>query len=330
MSDLRDQLAGVATTRQPVLQPPFEDIERRSRERRRRGEVAGGVVVAAVLVGAAALGVPHLRGESETTPASTLSQQEYKLPTDGWTEGQGGMDALLQGPFHAVVRDGQACAWLGDREVQTLWPKGYRLRTNPLELVDPRGRVVAKEGDHLTSGGGIVPGDIVAQCRMAGQEVVHLQGLNFVRSTDDPTPMPPASRDQLSAARDAIKTGFQEDPAFGGSNIDITSYTVQFFLTDISSGTLDRIFGDADRSRFRVIKVARSLADIAVLRDKVSAHRDELQSQGVQLSSWGANILTNKLGVGLDPYTEEAADIIRALVGADNVEVTYSPRGHAW
>lgn len=40
-----------------------------------------------------------------------------------------------------------------------LWPPGYRARLDPLEILDPDGQIVAREGDLLVVGGGIVPVD---------------------------------------------------------------------------------------------------------------------------------------------------------------------------
>jgi hypothetical protein len=47
---------------------------------------------------------------------------------------------------------------MGDRN-STTWPKGYRVRFSPTELIDPTGRVVASEGDEIWSGGGWSPSD---------------------------------------------------------------------------------------------------------------------------------------------------------------------------
>jgi hypothetical protein len=64
------------------------------------------------------------------------------------------MEARFSGPFHASVIGDKACAWIGDVETPTLWPAGYRLETNPLQLIGPDGTVVANEGDTIHSGGG--------------------------------------------------------------------------------------------------------------------------------------------------------------------------------
>jgi hypothetical protein len=60
-----------------------------------------------------------------------------------------------------VAADGTYCVWLTDRgEPQAvLWPPGYRARLDPLEILDPDGQIVAREGDMLVVSGGTVPVD---------------------------------------------------------------------------------------------------------------------------------------------------------------------------
>ena len=60
-----------------------------------------------------------------------------------------------------VAADGTYCVWLTDRgeSEAVLWPPGYRARLDPLEILDPDGQIVAREGDMLVVSGGTVPVD---------------------------------------------------------------------------------------------------------------------------------------------------------------------------
>jgi hypothetical protein len=85
------------------------------------------------------------------------------------------MEALLFGTFHASVIGDKACAWIGDVERPMLWPAGYRLRTNPLQLIGPDGAVVANEGDTIHVGGGGLSGP-GPTCGSAGLATWSVQG----------------------------------------------------------------------------------------------------------------------------------------------------------
>jgi hypothetical protein len=76
------------------------------------------------------------------------------LPSNGWTLSMPGEQAIRSGAFHASVTGNTACAWIGDTHIPTLWPAGYRLGTNPIQLIGPDGTVVANEGDVIETGGG--------------------------------------------------------------------------------------------------------------------------------------------------------------------------------
>lgn len=55
-----------------------------------------------------------------------------------------------------------------------LWPPGYRARLDPLEILDPDGQIVAREGDLLVVGGGIVPVD-PAPCTLGQSAAFYIQ-----------------------------------------------------------------------------------------------------------------------------------------------------------
>jgi hypothetical protein len=94
----------------------------------------------------------------------------FQLPSNGWTPDQPMMAARLQGKFHADMTDHGAEAWMGERN-PTTWPKDYRVRFSPTELIEPTGRVVASEGDEITSGGGWSPRDVDHP-----KGILHVQG----------------------------------------------------------------------------------------------------------------------------------------------------------
>lgn len=100
-------------------------------------------------------------------PLPTLAPGEIALPTfqaemNGRPVGCGGIG---YNPGDAVIHgspDDPALAWIvfgwdGHRE-NLLWPPGYRARFTPwLEVLDPNGRVVAREGEFATGGCGMPP-----------------------------------------------------------------------------------------------------------------------------------------------------------------------------
>jgi hypothetical protein len=86
------------------------------------------------------------------------------------------------GAFHAAMTSRGACAWLGSRpnKPAIYWPAGYRVRLNPVELLNPKGQVVATEGQLVGVdyglGGVAGPGD---RCATAGQGIIPVQGKPF-------------------------------------------------------------------------------------------------------------------------------------------------------
>jgi len=113
------------------------------------------LALVAMLAGCAAAGNP-------TPPFATLAPGEVALPE--YLAEVGGAPQACAGVafvgYPVVVhgsRDDPALTWIvfgndGHRE-NLLWPPGYRARFTPtLVVVDPRGHVVAREGEYATGG----------------------------------------------------------------------------------------------------------------------------------------------------------------------------------
>ena len=65
--------------------------------------------------------------------------------------------ARTSGELVGALVSGAACTWLahpGGQLVLMMWPRGFRARFDPLELLDQRGEVVARGGETVTVGGG--------------------------------------------------------------------------------------------------------------------------------------------------------------------------------
>jgi hypothetical protein len=111
---------------------------------------------------------------SATPPATTspsesrsLAPGQHALPTfqatvSGVPVACAGVGYLGEVTIHGSPGD-SALTWIvfesdGRRE-NLLWPAGYRARFAPgLEVLDPSGRVVAREGDRVTGGCAMPPG----------------------------------------------------------------------------------------------------------------------------------------------------------------------------
>ena len=102
----------------------------------------------------------------------------YRLPSDGSKPGEPMWTALLFGPFEAAMTPKGPCAWLGTQEVPTLWPAGYGVRFSPTELVGPHGQIVARAGQRLSFGGGVMPSGPTAAsyCGQTDDQTVALMG----------------------------------------------------------------------------------------------------------------------------------------------------------
>jgi hypothetical protein len=77
-----------------------------------------------------------------------------------------------------AAADGTYCVWLTDRgQAQAvLWPPGYRAQLDPLEILDPDGQIVAREGDTLIVGGAAIPVD-PAPCTLGQSAAFYIQSI---------------------------------------------------------------------------------------------------------------------------------------------------------
>jgi hypothetical protein len=100
---------------------------------------------------------------SASTGPNTLAAARhlYPLPSSGWKPGDASFLVGSTGVLHAALSKSGACAWLQNpgsnqpRRLAFLWPAGYRVRFDPTELIDARGRVVARAGERISVGGGV-------------------------------------------------------------------------------------------------------------------------------------------------------------------------------
>jgi hypothetical protein len=76
--------------------------------------------------------------------------------------------AEASGRLAGELLDGAVQTWLedGGERIVLMWPRGFRARVTPLEVIDDHGRVVVRGGESLTVGGGFVkPRDATSPAR---------------------------------------------------------------------------------------------------------------------------------------------------------------------
>lgn len=90
---------------------------------------------------------------AQPTPQAMASPTIATQPLVGTLGG----DAQLEG----------GCVWLDTDvgRIEVLWPEGWTVGTDPIELRDPDGEVVAGEGDELGIDGAPAP-DLVSTCQV--------------------------------------------------------------------------------------------------------------------------------------------------------------------
>ena len=70
--------------------------------------------------------------------------------------------ARCHGEMVGAIIDDAVCTWLAQKDGQLvllMWPRAFRARFDPLELLDEQGNVIAKGGEHVTVVGGFLAQD---------------------------------------------------------------------------------------------------------------------------------------------------------------------------
>src|SRR4051794_22007226 len=124
----------------------------------------------------------------------------YPLPSNGWRPGMATNLAARSGPFRAALTNGKARAWLGGGGEPMSWPAGWRVRFDPVELIDASGEVFAREGDPLMGAGGV-----------DNRGVFGLTQIEKLPEHDGSAPPPPD--EWFAQLADATKQRLIDDPA---------------------------------------------------------------------------------------------------------------------
>ncbi len=171
---VRDALRSVEDD-EPSAQVWSQILQRGGQLRRRRSTKALALTAAAIMLIAAStwVAIDATSSSQEADIQASTTGHSYRLPSNGWKPGTGSMLSRGGGEFHAVLTPTGACAWLGSGP--TTWPAGYRVRFNPTVLINPSGRVIAREGDLLEVGGGYVDMATSTRCVTAGERPFVIQ-----------------------------------------------------------------------------------------------------------------------------------------------------------
>ena len=137
--------------------------------------LAGALLIGALAVGCSS-GTGDVLTRGATASARAPGEHSYRLLPTGWRPGEASLTALTAGAFHAILTPRGACAWLGPQRRAFVWPVGYRVRFNPTELLDPHGKVIAREGQMLGTGGGLGTATHSGACVHAGQSAWFANG----------------------------------------------------------------------------------------------------------------------------------------------------------
>jgi hypothetical protein len=82
---------------------------------------------------------------------------------------------------------GHYCVWLTGPgiTIAVIWPPGYQARLNPLEILSPAGTVIARDGDTLTVGGGLIHVDPASPCSLEQSSAF---AISIIEPRPDPAP----------------------------------------------------------------------------------------------------------------------------------------------
>jgi hypothetical protein len=119
-------------------------------------------------------------GCGQIHPTRGRRNPSVPVPTSDWHGGSGSISqtALTKGVLQGSPKD--KCVWLvpallprkelhahglrSGGKIAVLWPRGFRARFHPVELLNTSGRVVARAGDVITTGGGITATPYRGRC----------------------------------------------------------------------------------------------------------------------------------------------------------------------
>lgn len=127
---------------------------------------------------------------------SNAKRTVVDLPTSGSRYGEAPSRlAHIEGTLASSWQEGDGCVWLGtgeDEQEPLVWPRGFKARFRPLEILDDKGKVVAHEGDLISAAGGYAPAK-GKRCMFGHSEAFWIQShLRVVRGNrpggQSPTP----------------------------------------------------------------------------------------------------------------------------------------------
>ena len=100
------------------------------------------------------------------------------IPTSSWVRGNSGRLAAVGGVLQIRAHaSGQATVWVrtGSAMTPVIFPAGFRARLDPPEIVDERGRIVAREGITIEVSGGFAPVDSDTASLIRSDEAFFIQ-----------------------------------------------------------------------------------------------------------------------------------------------------------
>lgn len=124
-----------------------------------------------------------------------------------------------------------------------------------------------------------------------------------------------------SAAASAIDGQFQRAPVYGG--VWLTGARLTVAVTGSPSTALRAaIARQSARVHITVVHVAHSYASLRRLTTRLSRDDAALRRGGIELSAWGADVIRNKVMIGMRHYSKAKAARLVARYGAGWVYVT--------
>ena len=147
--------------------------------------LVGGVV-------ALALAATACGGGSGTVTQIPSVRGPFALPTSGWRPGDPALTAEVIGVLNGSSAVDGGCVWLGPPNgprQPIIWPAGFTARLEPtVEVYDQDGKVVARGGETIDVGGGLVPAKGL-RCMFGHDEAFSvMSAVNVVPGSPNPTP----------------------------------------------------------------------------------------------------------------------------------------------